>query len=203
MIRSFISAAAVTLALGSGVSAATITNGSFEAPGTFSGNFTTLGAGDLSLTGWSIDSGSIDLINGYWPASDGAYSVDMSGNSPATISTVITGLVAGFRYLISFDMAANTDGLPFTKLLDVAIGTFSGQYAATDAPPEWTTYSFDFVASAASQTLSFSSVDDGPGFYGAALDNVQIATVPVPAAGLMLLAGLGGLAALRRRKAFA
>ena len=35
---------------------------------------------------------------------------------------------------------------------------------------------------------------------GKATINVQLSTVPVPAAGLMLLAGLGGLGALRRRK---
>ena len=34
---------------------------------------------------------------------------------------------------------------------------------------------------------------------GKATINVQLSTVPVPAAGLMLLAGLGGLGALRRR----
>jgi hypothetical protein len=39
-----------------------------------------------------------------------------------------------------------------------------------------------------------------PAVGQSALLNVEVAPVPVPAAGLMLVAGLGGLAALKRRK---
>lgn len=44
------------------------------------------------------------------------------------------------------------------------------------------------------------SSNDNYGFADGALAGIGIAPVPVPAAGLMLLAGLGGIAALRRRK---
>jgi len=51
-------------------------------------------------------------------------------------------------------------------------------------------------------SLTFSVLDsnDAYGFADAALAGVEVAPVPVPAAGALMVAGLGGLAALRRRK---
>lgn len=49
-------------------------------------------------------------------------------------------------------------------------------------------------------TFFVADTNDAYGFADGALAGVGIAPVPVPAAGLMLMGGLGGLAALRRRK---
>ena len=44
------------------------------------------------------------------------------------------------------------------------------------------------------------SSNDNYGFADGALAGIGLAAVPVPAAGLMLMGGLAGLGALRRRK---
>ena len=44
------------------------------------------------------------------------------------------------------------------------------------------------------------STNDNIGFADGALAGIGLAPVPVPAAGLMLLGGLGGLAAMRRKR---
>ena len=179
-------------------------NGSFEDV-VVVGAFDTYNAGDPSLTGWTIASGSIDHIGSYWQSSDGVQNVDMSGNSPAVISQTIIGLVVSQAYRIFFDLSGNPDGLPVIKSLDVSVGGPATTYTYdttgnTHANMNWVTNFFTFVATSTSQTLSFASVNDNFGYYGAALDNVSIAAVPLPAGAPLLLGGLVALAALRRRR---
>src|SRR5258706_10464977 len=81
--RSIVSAAFALVAsmslAGSTFAVTGITNGSFE-DGTPSANpFDTVLAGDPAIAPWTVDSGSIDWIGSYWPASDGLRSIDLNG----------------------------------------------------------------------------------------------------------------------------
>ncbi len=160
---------AFSLAAGS-AGAATVQNGGFESPGTFSGSFQTINAGSAALTGWSIDIGSVDLINTYWQSGSCSYSLDLSGNAEKSIGVSIGGDSRNF----SFDTTGNSR-----------------------ASMGWTLKSLDFTAGADSLVLRFSALDAGP--FGPALDDVAISAIPLPAGAPLLLAGLGALALTRRR----
>ena len=187
--------------------AATITNGSFE-NGIDPGGFTTVEAGDnTSINGWTVGGVSVDYIGTYWQAAQGVRSIDMSGNGMGSISTLITNLIAGVTYKITFAISGNPDDLnPAEKVIGVGIGEANlgefGFTAVADSKENmgWVDRVASFTANATSMTLRFFTVSPNNAF-GPALDNVRISAVPVPASGLLVFGALAGLALLRRRKA--
>lgn len=198
---------AAAMAVGTAASAATIQNGGFEEPGTFSGGFTTIGAGSSYLTGWSIDYGSVDLINTFWQNSEGDYSLDLDGSAVSAISQEIGGLTIGQAYTVLFDLAGNPQGRPTVKSLEVMAGADIGLYTFDTSTTSlvdmgWVTESFTFTATATTETLTFSSTTGG-NFYGPALDNIRFqdaAPVPLPASLPLLGVALIGMGALARRR---
>jgi len=98
-----------------------LTNGSFES-GTYldSGSgFEQLNAGDTSIDGWTVDSGSVDWIGTYWVAQDGSKSIDMSGTDAGAISQTFATTI-GNTYTVSFFLSGNPAGPPTVKTLDVS-----------------------------------------------------------------------------------
>lgn len=185
--------------------AAGISNGGFESS-SYSGPFTTVNAGG-SLGAWNVVSGSVDLINTYWTNSEGHYSLDLNGTQAGSIQQSFATVV-GQTYTVSFDVAGNANGGGNTKILSMGAGSYVGALfidttGKSNTNMGWTTKSFDFVANSSTSILSFSGFA-GNGAYGVALDNVKVtAAVPEPETYGMLLAGLGlvGLVARRKKQA--
>ena len=113
----------------------------------------------------------VDLIGpyasgGYWKApiaTDG--SVDLDGLNPGGIEQMISGLISGDKYTLTFALSGNPDGPPITKSVDVSIGSVSDDnftYTLTGANSLsnmlWETETVTFTAGA-SNILSFASQD--------------------------------------------
>lgn len=184
--------------------AANVQNGSFES-GTeppISG-FRTLGAGRDDLAGWYVGFRGIDWIGSYWQPFDGARSLDLNGNAPGWIAQTLD-TSPGTTYRVTFALAGNPDGGdPVKDLLVSALGIGSRSYSfdttgKTRSAMGWVVEEFDFTARSNWTTLIFASAERGP--YGPALDGVEAAPVPIPAAVWLLGSGLLGLVAIRRKR---
>jgi choice-of-anchor C domain-containing protein len=193
--------------------AATFTNGSFES-GIAPGTFTTLSGGDsTSITGWTVDPVNIDYIGSYWQAGDGNRSIDMNGLAHGGLTQTFD-TTAGQAYKVTFLLSGNPDNghNPAIKTLDVLTNNVSHPFSFDTtgnslANMGWTQESFTFVAGAGnSSTIDFKSttfMPEGCPCFGPALDGVSVTAVPEPESYAMMLAGLGlmGFIARRRRSA--
>ena len=208
------SIAAVVVALFAAASASAspvnlITNGDFEsvAPGyTFSSGFHVVNSGSSAIGGWTVGASSVDLIRNAYNAING-YSIDMLGTPGPGFLSQSFNVVAGQTYHLAFDMARNANG-PAGQGVAVQFGGVAQNFYSTAAASN-TLYSNTLSFTAASTglaTLSFASAAKAgtpfDNYSGAVIDNVSVmAAVPEPETYAMLLAGLGLMGFLRRRKA--
>jgi hypothetical protein len=194
-------------------------NGSFEdgVPGNTRGTTNNARFGNLpvsgrnwdtwnSLDGWTLSSGSgiaveTDRTRNFIDAQDGNYYValDRVGNS-----TIVQNVALGIgRYTLSLwyspqTNAANTNGVTYGITgLGGATATV-GTGGATRG--QWTQLVLDLMVTVAGNYQVYVGATGTSNNRGAFVDNIALAPVPVPAAGLVLLGGLGALAGLRRKR---
>lgn len=142
------------------------------------------GTNSTAITGWTIPSGrSISVVGtGIWQTSPGnssAYSIDLDGNSPGTITQTFA-TTAGQAYTLKFDMSGDFYGSAVESMLVTVAGasqTYSVNPAGKSASNMgYVTQALSFTATSGSTTLTFASQDASSSTNGVVLDNVHILT---------------------------
>jgi hypothetical protein len=221
------SIAAASLAAASFIGAAAsaspvVVNGSFETgvPGNTAGLLNGATYGNMPTSGPNSDVWG--ALNGWKQAKPGGIEVQTNPTLPSIdaqngnyyVELDTTGNSAMFqdvalhigRYVMSFWYSPTTGDIRSNGINYRLSGLFSGK--VDNLTPgavvgDWTQISVAFfVSTAKNYRLTFAASGRSDGL-GGLLDNVEIQGVPVPASGLALIGALGGLAALRRRKAAA
>ncbi len=198
-----------------------VTNGSFENGIAVSGP-TYVATGDTSsITGWTVTANGVNYTDDApavgWNASEGSRSVELSSSAGGNggVFQKISGFNAGRSYRLTFDVSANPYDTAF-RPKDARI-----RFSVTGGGPAFYDYtlqnvntatnmlyskvSYDFVASAAMQSVTFRGAVNPFLGYGVVVDNVSIVAVPEASTWVMLILGFGlvGLASRRRSTAVA
>ncbi|MEL6690068.1 MAG: hypothetical protein AAFP28_07090 [Pseudomonadota bacterium] len=218
-MRAIIAAAATVVALALPASATTITNGSFEDLGgqTINGNWEIF----PGVPGWTGSPNveiQTDPTIGAVNAHTGDNYVELDTNQDSSITQLINLTRGAWELTFWYSPRVNDDDTTTNdlewSLTDTADNSEIFSELVTGAPNDdyqwgvWTEITTTFVVLDASTfALTFGatggSAYDGCGNCGALIDTVSIAPVPLPAGGLLLLAGLGAVFGLRRRNAAA
>lgn len=204
-------AAVAALTVSAAASASLLTNGSFES-GTFApqGNQTmTLAPGATSIDGWVVVSDSIAWIGVGDPwgldASDGDRFLDLSDYAAGAPFGGVRQSIAttpGTEYTVSFSLGSSSFwGRP--SVLTVAAAGTSADFTSplSGGNNDWETRSMTFLATGSTTAITFSGAA-GVNYIG--LDDVvvdgSVAAIPEPETVLLMLGGLGLVAARAWRR---
>ena len=86
---------------------ATIVNGDFEEATVDPGGFyVVLPGGSTAITGWAVTGVNVELVGGFWQASSGLHSIDLSGSAAGGIQQTFA-TTGGQSYTVTFDLAGD------------------------------------------------------------------------------------------------
>lgn len=162
-----------------------VVDGSFEPPRvTEPAYFQNVAVGG-EVGAWTVSSANVDVLGDFWAAADGTVSLDLSGTQPGSVYQDLP-TVPGREYQVNFALAGNADGAPDLKQLRVSFGSTVEEFAfslgdRTEQDMRWvrrqlgeaaTTASVRVIAVDQTTRLEFTSLTEG--FYGPAIDDVQV-----------------------------
>ncbi len=151
--------------------------------------YTQVNAG--SLGAWTVGGNSVDLIQNNYGAINNV-SVDLAGSpGPGSLSQSFIAM-AGWTYTLTWDYFKNGSGTPLDVVLGGLAQTFAAPAGITSGLMTWTpTTNTPF-------SVSFAG---GAGVQGPTLDNVTLtAAIPEPETYALMLAGLGVIGYVARRR---
>ena len=162
-----------------------VTNGGFE-------------TGDF--TGWTTVLDPLyDSVSGAAPVPhDGLFGASFGGANSSISQTIST--VAGSNYAVSFwlQLEADPNNIATPNAFSFDFGGVTGASLTNAAAFGYTLFEATFVGSSASTDLTFNFCE-GPAFWD--IDSIQVKLPEPGSLALLAAAGLGGVAATRRRRA--
>jgi hypothetical protein len=216
MNRVFAAAVAATALMGAATQASAVElliNGGFDAPVAGVpepwGGFTLYAVGPVPLSGWTVESGSVDLTttaSGWGPPVSAPYSLDINGWDAGVISQSFN-TVLGRSYNVSYRYSRNAANGPSPSEATVAAGGVTQNVVSTNDPLLFGTLGnfifqtggFSFVGDGNAATIRLSAVTQGNA--GVYFDNVSVTAVPEPATWALMIGGFGlAGATLRARR---
>jgi hypothetical protein len=155
--------------------------------------------------GWLVGAnGTVDLIGeipvvfyNEIPGKNNYIDLDGSTNASGLFSNSVNNLTGGITYTLSFDLAGSQRG--DLNTVDVNFGDQILTINNIASAAGFSTYYLNFTPGS-NGTYSFSFQNRGGDNVGALLDNVTVTAVPEPESYAMIMAGLGLMGFIVRRR---